>query len=322
MSIIGWQPGNRGRKKTRFHYAPKAKQKQRYLLLFAALFCGVMLVVALSQLIGYVGDLASSRRRTEELRDVYYAAQEMQTPAPTQWAATPAPEITPVPTAKPPILTALHYPGNPGAKVQERFAALQTKNKDILGWLSIGTHLDEPVVQRDNEYYLRRDYLGNKNNNGTLFLDQSITWQTRPYTLMIYGHNMKSGAMFGHLKSYEKYDYLLDYGIITFDTAYENGRYVVFAVGTYSMNGTGNHPLNLSRLDSRTVSVREKEIARLIKGAVTKAPVDVQADDQLLLLITCVDDENDRRVLAARRVRENENEADLLGRMALARPDY
>ncbi len=278
-----------------------------------------MLGIGLSQLIPYSRDLVVARQQTEELREVYYAASETPVPQPTE--APPAVPATAVPaaTAKPVILTALHYPDNPGARVQPRFTALQQKNLDIRGWLKIGTHLDEPVVQRDNEYYLRRDYLGNKNSNGTLFLDQDISFSTRPYTLMIYGHNMKSGAMFGHLKSYEKYDYLLEHAIVSFDTAYEDGRYVVFAVGTYSLNANDAHPLNLSRLDSRTVSVREKEIDRLLQGAVTTAPIDVQADDQLLLLITCVDNENERRILTARRIREGESESELLNAMYLAR---
>lgn len=320
---ISWQGGKRKRKKTWFLYAPRQKEKQRMLLLFAVLVCVAGLVTGLVHVIGYARDYAVSKRQTQELRNVYYAAAQTATPAP---AATETPrqekaaEPTDAPaTKKPAILTAVHYPQNFQAHVQARFTALKQKNPDITGWLKIGTHLDEPVVQRDNSHYLRRDYLGNPNSNGTLFLDQDIQWNTRPYTLMIYGHNMKSGAMFGHLKSYEKYDYLLEHAIITFDTAYEDGRYVVFAVGTYSLNAGDAHPLNLGRLDSRTVSVREKELEKLLKGAVTTSPVDVQAQDQLLLLITCVDDDNERRILAARRIRENESEEELLAQMYKAR---
>jgi sortase (surface protein transpeptidase) len=39
--------------------------------------------------------------------------------------------------------------------------------------------------------------------------------------------------------------------------------------------------------------------------------VDVQAEDQLLLLVTCLDGETERLVVAARRLRKNETENSL-----------
>lgn len=324
MRAISGANGRRNRrKKTWFLYVPKEEKKtQLFLRLFAILLCAVVLVVALCHVIGYVKDLVTSRQLTEELRQMYTVPEETPQPENTEVpaASLAQPEVTEAPvlsvsapaTKKPAILESKHYPNNFKAEVQYDFLLLKLKNPDITGWLKIGTHLDEPVVQRDNEYYLRRDYLGNRNSNGTLFLDQDTEWKTRPYTLMVYGHNMKSGAMFGHLRSYEKYDYLADHAIITFNTAYENGRYVVLAVGTYSLRAGDDNFLNLGRLDSRTVDSREKEIEKLISAAVTTTPVDVQADDQLLLLITCVDDENERRILAARRIRENETEEELM----------
>ncbi len=313
---------NSGRRKKKRIYVNTSGlkiNKQRLLLLCAAAVCLVVVIVGLSKVIGYVGDYAESKNATQTMRDLYYTATPevslaqapaVQTPAPA--AETPVPRETPVPTKKPLILESKHYPSNAGAKVQDKFVALRLNNPDVMAWLKIGSQLDEAVVQRDNTYYLRRDWMGNNNSNGALFLDQDTKWQTRPYTLMVYGHNMKSGAMFGKLRSYEKHDYFQNHAIITFDTAYEDGRYVVFAVGTYSLSAQDKNFLNLSRLDSKTVSVREKEIQRLLDNAVLTAPVEVQADDQLLLLITCVDNENERRILAARRVRPEETEAQLI----------
>ncbi len=122
---------------------------------------------------------------------------------------------------------------------------------------------------------------------------------------------MKSGAMFGKLRSFEKHEYYRDHAIITFDTAYEDGRFVVFAVGTYSLRSQDNNYMNPIQLASRTVRVREEEIQRLLEGALITSPVEVGAQDQILLLITCVDNEHERRILAARRIRENESEAEL-----------
>ena len=321
MNTINKQRSTRRDRKTIFHYAPKAKQKQRFLLLFCALFCLVLVGLGLYHIIGYAGDHVSHQQKTEEIRETYYAVrqedEENQLPAPVLEAdmkteAPVAAQSTQAP-ARSGMLPLVRFPGNFKAQVRDSFQVLRLRyGPDIMGWLKIGTTLDEPVVQKDNTYYLRRDYTGKSNANGTLFLDENTRWDTRPYTLMIYGHNMKSGAMFGHLKSYEKADYFQDHAIITFDNAYEDGRYVVFAVGTYSLQSNSDHYLNLNVLDSRDVAGRNRQIRRLQEGAVLKADVDVQAEDQILLLITCVDDDNERRILAARRVRDEETEAELI----------
>jgi sortase B len=62
--------------------------------------------------------------------------------------------------------------------------------------------IDEAVVQRDNEYYMDHDIAGRQNAGGTVFLDQSVSLRTRPYALILYGHNMRDGSMFGSLKKY------------------------------------------------------------------------------------------------------------------------
>lgn len=323
MSTINRQPGTRRGRKTTFHYAPKEKKKQKNLLLLGALVCLILAGLGLYHIIGYAKDHASHQQKTEEIRDTYYTARQEEDQQTIAATASPAvqPEITPVPqpTREPVrsgMLPLVRFPGNFKAQVRDSFQVLRLRySPDIMGWLKIGTTLDEPVMQKDNTYYLRRDYKGNSNQNGTLFLDENTKWATRPYTLMIYGHNMKSGAMFGHLKSYEKADYFGNHAIITFDNAYEDGRYVVFAVGTYSLKSGSDTFLNLSALDSRDIAGREKEISRIQQKATLKADVDVQAEDQLLLLITCVDDDNERRILAARRVRENETEQELIRRV-------
>ena len=129
------------------------------------------------------------------------------TAAPTRVPqATAVPAITPIPQNTD-LLPVVYYPGNASARVRDRFSSLQRQNKDIIGWVRIDELLDEPVVQRDNTFYLTRDYRGYHNVNGAIFLDENCGLKTRPYTLTIYGHNMKTGAMFGGLRNYENINY-------------------------------------------------------------------------------------------------------------------
>ena len=67
--------------------------------------------------------------------------------------------------------------------------------------------LDEPVVHKDNTFFLDHDAMGKRNANGAIFMDQGTSLLTRPYTILLYGHNMKTGAMFGNLRKYEDFSY-------------------------------------------------------------------------------------------------------------------
>lgn len=320
MNQIPGQNGRRKKKRFFINTSGWKTNKRQVLLLCAALVCLAVLIVGLCNVGGYVKDYVDTQQAANDMRSLYYTSTDAPSAGPGNASAqtempvqeTPSPAATPLPTQRPLILESIPYPHNGRAKIQDKFQTLRQKNPDVTAWLKIGTQLDEAVVQRDNVFYLRRDWQGKDNANGALFLDQDTKWSTRPYTMMVYGHNMKSGAMFGKLRTFEKHDYYQDHAIITFDTAYEDGRFVVIAIGTYSLNNRDENFLNLGRLDSRTVSIREKEIERLMENAVLTSPVEVNAQDQLLLLITCVDDDDERRILTARRIRDNETEAELI----------
>jgi sortase B len=208
-------------------------------------------------------------------------------------------------------LPAADYPENPRKTVSSRFQLLREKNRDIVGWLKMGGIVDEAVVQRDNVFYLDHDVLGRENVNGALFLDAGVALETRPYTYIIYGHNMRVGAEFGSLRNYENRSFYLADPFISFDTMYENGNYVIFAVGAVSVEESRDSYVDfLSLLFSNTEEHR-RAIDTLVASSLYPAAVDTQAEDQLLLLVTCATGDDERRVVAARRIREGEKKEDL-----------
>ena len=85
------------------------------------------------------------------------------------------------------------------------FQELHKMNSDIVGWLYCAdTKINYPVVQTsDNEYYLHRLLDGSWNANGTIFMDYRNSADMSDRNTIIYGHNMKSGAMFGQLGRYK-----------------------------------------------------------------------------------------------------------------------
>ena len=92
--------------------------------------------------------------------------------------------------------------GEPAIKVD--FGALQKINSDIIAWIYCpDTQINYPVVQgKDNEYYLNHLLDGSYNANGTLFMDYRCVPDDR--NTIIYGHNMRSGNMFGELVNYKR----------------------------------------------------------------------------------------------------------------------
>ena len=287
------------------------------------------------KLIGYGIDLLSSRRTAQELREVYDAVPEEESLAAAIPEAAEEPEENPEPAAeaethleaaaesekepasaaaenrKTTKLQSAGYPGNPDLQVSSRFQRLQEKSGNIVGWLTISGTLDEPVALRDNDFYLDHDANGEPNINGAIFLDAAIGLDSRPYTYLLYGHNMKTGAMFGSLRNYENSAFYRKDPFITFDTMYEKGRFVVFAAGVVSTEESSDKYVDFYALKSRNIQGRQQAIDSLIGASVHSCEIDVEPEDQLLVLVTCVDKDEERRVVAARRVRDGESEAAL-----------
>lgn len=106
-------------------------------------------------------------------------------------------------------------------------------NADMAAWLKIeGTNIDYPVMwtPRDENYYLYRGFEGKNDKNGSLILDTDSSLDPLTTNLIIHGHNMRSGAMFGTLTDYEKQDFAKEHNIITLHTKDRERRYEVIAV--------------------------------------------------------------------------------------------
>lgn len=92
------------------------------------------------------------------------------------------------------------------------FTYLTSWNSDTVAWLFIpGTNIDYPVVKsKDNETYMSRDFYGEENKSGTIFLDfesglhESISQQKN---CVFYGHYMKNGSMFRDIARYRDKTY-------------------------------------------------------------------------------------------------------------------
>jgi len=120
---------------------------------------------------------------------------------------------------------------------------------------------------------------------------------------------MKSGNMFGRLRKYKESAYFNSHRIITFDTLYEEGQYAVFSVIEMDTTPGTARWYDLWSLVTDRIPDREEAIRNLERRSVVRDVLDVRADDQILLLVTCLDDDDrERLVVAARRLRTGETQ--------------
>lgn len=112
-------------------------------------------------------------------------------------------------------------------------SALQELYPDVRGWLTIpGTNIDYPVLQsgeENPEYYLKRNYKGKRDANGSLFLQWNCSAEDGPNRI-IYGHNMNSGVMFGNLNQYEDAEFWVAHRNVFFQTEKGMEEYTVVSV--------------------------------------------------------------------------------------------
>ncbi|MEG1742072.1 MAG: class B sortase [Acetivibrio sp.] len=111
--------------------------------------------------------------------------------------------------------------------------ALKKKNKDFAGWLTIAdTKIEYPVMftPLEPEYYLKRSFSKKNSIAGTPFIDGRCKLFPQSDNLIIYGHNMKNGSMFGDLLSYTEEEFYQTHPKIRFFLPGEEQEYEIFAV--------------------------------------------------------------------------------------------
>jgi len=99
-------------------------------------------------------------------------------------------------------------------------------NEDIIGWIySPGTVIDYPVMRADDySWFLSRLPDGTFNANGSIFLDFNHSPDFSDPISVLYGHHMRSGAMFGTLPGYRNQSYFDDHPVMFLYTPHTNFR--------------------------------------------------------------------------------------------------
>lgn len=191
--------------------------------------------------------------------------------------------------------------------ILDEYKTLYSKNKKLIGWLKIDdTNIDYPVMQTENnEYYLDHNFNQEYDKNGSLFLDCSCSVYPRSTNMIIYGHHMKSGSMFGNLQKYAKESYGEKHSLIEFDTIYEKATYqvmYVFRSQVYNKDDVIFKYYQFIEANSKEeFNSYMKEMASM---SLYDTGVTASFGDSLLTLSTCDNSQTDGRfVVVAKRIK-------------------
>ena len=122
-------------------------------------------------------------------------------------------------------------PAAAAVEILPRYRALYEKNPDLIGWLRIdGTNINNVVMFAPDTpgKYLHMDFYGKWSYRGTLYVAENCDVRTAD-NILIYGHHMKDGSMFGSLISYKDAAFRAAHPIVQFDTLYASHSYEVVA---------------------------------------------------------------------------------------------
>lgn len=116
--------------------------------------------------------------------------------------------------------------------ILSEYEDVYNKNKKLIGWIEIDdTIINYPVMQTvNNEYYLDHNFNQEEDKNGCIFMDCQCDVVKGCDNIILYGHHMKSGKMFGTLNKYSQKSYYDEHPTILFDTIYEKGEYQIMYV--------------------------------------------------------------------------------------------
>lgn len=191
-------------------------------------------------------------------------------------------------------------------EILDEYKTLFEKNKKLIGWLKIDdTIIDYPVMQTsDNKYYLEHNFNQEYDKNGSLFLDCSCSVYPRSTNLIIYGHHMKSGQMFGQLQKYAKESYYEKHKEIQFDTIYEKGTYEIMYVFRSQVYNEDDLVFKYYQfINANSGTEFQSYMEEMKKLSLYDTGVTAGYGDSLLTLSTCDNSQKDGRfVVVAKKI--------------------
>lgn len=161
---------------------------------------------------------------------------------------------------------------------------LKGENKDCIGYLEVPeTSISYPIMQtRDNpDFYLKHDVNRNYSFYGTPYLSAYCDLK-KSDNLIIYGHNINGGKMFGALEQYREKKFFVRHKKIYFTTD-QKREYEVFAVMSVNIKEFEYWKFVMAR-DEKDY---DEFVEKVLEHSMWNTREKLQYGKQMLMLSTC-----------------------------------
>lgn len=265
--------------------AARRRRRRRRLLIRRCIFAAFVLVFFVSAT-ALVVNLLSYSKGDKIYKNVENSVFSLDTGSSTpQGSQTPS-QSSSQGTAESVILTNYDH------------SALLALNADAIGYIQIpAIDILLPVVHgSDNEYYLTHTLTGETSKNGTLFMDSRDSAGIDSQNMIIYGHNMKNGSMFGALKKFINKDFFNEgnnkyFYFYVGDVIYQ---YEIYSVHTTPASNDGTYTYYFENSDAFL-----NYLNTCAKASYHASDVTFSADSKTITMSTCTNDDKTRLVVQA-----------------------
>ena len=180
------------------------------------------------------------------------------------------------------------------------FKKLKSENNDVVAYIKVNnTNIEYPIVKTsNNNFYLNHSFDKSKNSRGWIFADYKNKFDNTDKNIVIYGHNMRDGSMFGSLKNIlnEEWYNNTENMNITFLT--ENGNYIYKVFSIYKIESEDYY----IKTNFKNDADYEKFLNIIKNRSIKNFDVKVKASDKILTLSTCANNNKYRIVLHAKKL--------------------
>lgn len=179
------------------------------------------------------------------------------------------------------------------------FTELSRVNSDVVAWLIVdSTNINYPIVKTsDNDFYLNHNFNKINDSNGWTFMDYRNSGNMDDENTIFYGHNLMNKTSFGSISS------------IFTDKWYKNSNHSIVVV---TANGRFTYKIfsvYYSEPDSSYLQTNYNDSEQYLEFLNTlkskskyNFKEELNANDKIITLSTCTDDNKGRKVVHAKMV--------------------
>ena len=180
------------------------------------------------------------------------------------------------------------------------FKKLKSENNDVVAYIKVNnTNIEYPIVKTsNNNFYLNHSFDKSKNSRGWIFVDYKNKFDNTDKNIVIYGHNMRDGSMFGSLKNILNEEWYNNTKNMNITFLTENGNYIYKVFSIYKIESEDYY----IKTNFKNDEDYEKFLNTIKNRSIKNFDINLNINDKIITLSTCANNNKYRIVLHAKKL--------------------